>query len=55
MSLMITVRSKLDSIHSSEADNRIPVLSSDDASLIALELGRNPVVDDEAAFDLYPA
>jgi translation initiation factor IF-2 len=33
----------------------LSVLSSDDASLIALEFNRNPVVDDEAAFDIYPA
>ncbi|KAB5596100.1 Translation initiation factor IF-2 [Ceratobasidium theobromae] len=30
------------------------VLTSDDASLIALEFGFNPVVDEDAAFDIYP-
>ncbi|EJU05627.1 initiation factor 2 [Dacryopinax primogenitus] len=30
------------------------VLSSEDASLVAVELGFNPVIDDEAAFDIYP-
>ena len=29
------------------------VLSSDDASLLAMEFNRNPVVDDQAAFDIY--
>lgn len=31
------------------------VLSADDASLIALELGLNPVVDERQALDLFPA
>ncbi|KZT58984.1 hypothetical protein CALCODRAFT_218410 [Calocera cornea HHB12733] len=30
------------------------LLSAEDASLVAVELGYNPVVDDEAAFDIYP-
>ncbi|KAG8896833.1 hypothetical protein FRC00_005204 [Tulasnella sp. 408] len=30
------------------------VLKADDASLIAMELDYNPVVDDVAAFDIYP-
>lgn len=30
------------------------VLSADDAYVLALEFDRNPIVDDEAAFDLYP-
>ncbi|KAG8906858.1 hypothetical protein FRB99_005918 [Tulasnella sp. 403] len=30
------------------------VLKADDASLIAMELNYNPVVDDVAAFDIYP-
>jgi translation initiation factor IF-2 len=30
------------------------VLTSDYAVLLAEEFGRNPIVDDEAAFDLYP-
>ncbi|KXN90545.1 Translation initiation factor IF-2 [Leucoagaricus sp. SymC.cos] len=30
------------------------VLTSDYAILLAEELGRNPIVDDEAAFDIYP-
>ncbi|QRW04260.1 translation initiation factor eIF-2B beta subunit [Ceratobasidium sp. AG-Ba] len=30
------------------------ILTSDDASLLALELGFNPVVDEDAAFDIYP-
>jgi hypothetical protein len=34
--------------------NALPVLSSDDAYVLALEFDRNPIVDDEAAFDLYP-
>ncbi|KAI5124384.1 hypothetical protein M0805_008987 [Coniferiporia weirii] len=29
------------------------MLSADDASLLAMEFNRNPVVDDEAAFDIY--
>ena len=28
------------------------VLSVDDASLLAMEFNRNPVIDDEAAFDI---
>jgi len=31
------------------------VLTSDYAFLLAEEFGRNPVVDDEKAFDIYPA
>lgn len=31
-----------------------PVLTADYASLLAEEFGRKPVIDDEAAFDLYP-
>ena len=30
------------------------VLTSDYAVLLAEEFGRNPVVDDETAFDIYP-
>ncbi|KAG8770457.1 hypothetical protein FRC12_004242 [Ceratobasidium sp. 428] len=30
------------------------ILTADDASLLALELGFNPVVDEDAAFDVYP-
>ncbi|GJN91139.1 hypothetical protein Rhopal_004157-T1 [Rhodotorula paludigena] len=30
------------------------LLTAEDASLLALELGYDPVIDDEAAFDLYP-
>jgi hypothetical protein len=30
------------------------VLTSDYASLLTEEFGRNAVVDDEAAFDIYP-
>ncbi|KZS99129.1 initiation factor 2 [Sistotremastrum niveocremeum HHB9708] len=30
------------------------ILRSDDASLLAMELGFDPIVDDEAAFDLHP-
>ena len=30
------------------------VLTSEDASLLALELGFDPVIDDEAGFDLFP-
>ncbi|EJD05785.1 initiation factor 2 [Fomitiporia mediterranea MF3/22] len=29
------------------------MLSADDASLLAMEFNRNPIVDDEAAFDIY--
>lgn len=29
------------------------VLTAEYASLIAMEFGRNPVVNDEAAFDIY--
>lgn len=32
----------------------LPVLTAEYASLIAMELGRNPIVNDEAAFDIYP-
>ena len=36
-------------------DNRPDrVVTSDDASLIALEMGYDPVVDNEKAFDIYP-
>ncbi|CEQ41269.1 SPOSA6832_02975 [Sporobolomyces salmonicolor] len=31
------------------------LLTAEDASIVALELGFEPTVDDEAAFDLYPA
>lgn len=31
------------------------VLNSEYASMLALEFGKNPVVDDEAAFDIYPS
>jgi hypothetical protein len=31
-----------------------PVLTSEYAVLLADEFNRNPVVNDEAAFDLYP-
>ena len=31
-----------------------PVLTSEFASLLAMEFNRNPVVNDEAAFDIYP-
>ncbi|KAL5490258.1 IFM1 [Sanghuangporus weigelae] len=31
------------------------ILSSDDASLLAMEFNRNPVIDDNAAFDIYAA
>jgi translation initiation factor IF-2 len=31
-----------------------PVLTAEYASLIAMEFGRNPIVNDEAAFDIYP-
>jgi translation initiation factor IF-2 len=30
------------------------VLTSDYAALLAEEFGRNPIIDDEAAFDIYP-
>lgn len=30
------------------------VLNADEASLIALEFDMNPIVDSEAALDLYP-
>ncbi|KDQ60661.1 hypothetical protein JAAARDRAFT_124015 [Jaapia argillacea MUCL 33604] len=30
------------------------ILTSDYASLLAMEFGRNPVINDEAAFDIYP-
>lgn len=33
----------------------VSVLLAEDAALIALELGFEPVIDDEAGFDLYPA
>ena len=31
----------------------VSVLSSDDASMLVMEFNKNPIVDDEAAFDLY--
>ncbi|KAL5529260.1 hypothetical protein ACEPAG_5245 [Sanghuangporus baumii] len=31
------------------------ILSSDDASLLAMEFNRNPVIDDNASFDIYTA
>jgi translation initiation factor IF-2 len=31
------------------------VLTAEYASLLAMELNRNPVVNDEAAFDIFPA
>lgn len=31
-----------------------PVLTAEYASLIAMEFGRNPIINDEAAFDIYP-
>jgi hypothetical protein len=31
------------------------VLSGENASLLAMEFNRNPIVDDEAAFDIYPS
>jgi hypothetical protein len=40
--------------HSEHHKKSFPVLSSDDAYVLALEFDRNPIVDDEAAFDLYP-
>jgi len=40
--------------HSEHHEKSFPVLSSDDAYVLALEFDRNPIVDDEAAFDLYP-
>ncbi|KAH7341532.1 hypothetical protein B0J17DRAFT_646974 [Rhizoctonia solani] len=30
------------------------ILTSDDASLLAMEFGFNPVIDEDAAFDVYP-
>ncbi len=30
------------------------VLSADYAALLAEEFGFNPIIDDEAAFDIYP-
>ena len=32
----------------------VQVLTAEYASLIAMEFGRNPIVNDEAAFDIYP-
>lgn len=32
----------------------LSVLTSDYAVLLAEEFGRNPIVNDEAAFDIYP-
>jgi hypothetical protein len=32
----------------------LPVLVKDDASLLAMELGFNPIIDEEAAFDILP-
>jgi len=33
----------------------VAVLSSDDAYILAIEFNRNPIVDEEAAFDIYPS
>ena len=30
------------------------ILTADDASLLALEFGLNPIVNEDAAFDIYP-
>lgn len=30
------------------------VLTSDYAALLVQEFGRNPIINDEAAFDIYP-
>lgn len=50
----ITV-STLRSFSSSVDNKRHPlVLTSEYASLIAMEFNRNPIVNDEAAFDIYP-
>lgn len=35
-------------------NSKIIVLSAEDASLIAMEYGLNPVVDEERSFDIYP-
>lgn len=32
----------------------LSVLTAEYASLIAMEFSRNPIVNDEAAFDIYP-
>lgn len=34
--------------------NHSIVLTSDFAALLVQEFGRNPIINDEAAFDLYP-
>lgn len=37
------------------SDKAVPlVLTAEDASFLALEFNFDPVIDDEAAFDLYP-
>lgn len=30
------------------------ILTADDASLLALEFGLNPIINEDAAFDIYP-
>jgi len=50
---MTTVRS-LSSLVSVQSSNRRLVLTSDYAALLVEEFGRNPIINDEAAFDIYP-
>ena len=37
-----------------QSSHSVSVLTAEYASLIAMEFGRNPIVNDEAAFDIYP-
>jgi hypothetical protein len=49
---MIIVRPNYPPALSLPDDNS--VLTAEYASLIAMEFNRNPIVNDEAAFDIYP-
>ena len=46
--------SKLHGIRVWTASNFFLVLTAEYASLVALEFNRNPVINDEADFDIYP-
>jgi hypothetical protein len=50
---MVTYFSYL--VRKATADWCYPVLTADYASLLAEEFGRNPIVNDEAAFDIHPS
>ncbi|KAG8217390.1 hypothetical protein J3R82DRAFT_5489 [Butyriboletus roseoflavus] len=49
-----TLQRKMDQVGMHEASSYDYVLTCDYAALLAQEFGRNPIINDEAAFDLYP-